>query len=342
MRILFVKTSSLGDILQALFVVPYLRSLFPEAKIEWIAEKEHVPLLEEVEGISRVLSIDSRKRSSWVRSLRALRQNRYEYVFDLQGNCKSGMITWWARSKNKVGFGRKSVREWPNLLATNHRVEVPKSLEIRRQYVYLVESVFSRRGGALEPPVFRLSSTGTSFEVPFSRSILVCLGSRWENKKISLSFAKEFLLQVEREYKVHFLLAWGSLQEHEESLLLQKALAHCSTLVPRQSIRGLHALMERVEGIIALDSSALHLASWTKTPTFAFFGPTHPGVFAPSLSSYYWGKCPYGEKFSKQCPKLRTCPTGNCLKQIDRDTLWESFIKSGVVDRERGAFLPRG
>ena len=56
---------------------------------------------------------------------------------------KSALITLFAKAKDKVGFAYRSVPEKPNLLATNHRFEVPPGINIRARYLHVVQSYFN-------------------------------------------------------------------------------------------------------------------------------------------------------------------------------------------------------
>src|SRR3989344_3286320 len=144
LQILIIKTSSLGDIIQAFPILNALLRRFPRASIDWVVEEALAPLVSahplvrktipfNIQGLKKNGLRASAWKSLWS-SLRELRRDRYDLVFDLQANTKSGLLTALARACAKVGFGPKSVREWPNLLATNVRFDIPRQLNIRLQH----------------------------------------------------------------------------------------------------------------------------------------------------------------------------------------------------------------
>lgn len=133
--ILIVKTSAIGDVIQTFFALEYLQKQFPDAKIDWVAEESIAPLLRAHPMIHRVITIRSK---AWAKTLfskqmwreffaffKGLRGTSYDVLFDLQGNGKSALVTLCAKAQEKVGFGRKSVREKCNLLATRRRFDFP-------------------------------------------------------------------------------------------------------------------------------------------------------------------------------------------------------------------------
>jgi len=169
---------------------------------------------------------------------------------------------------------------------------------------------------------------------------MVCPGSKWQNKQTSSDTMKAFLLKIAKEFDSSFLLMWGSFQEKEYCQVLQAALPGRSLLIDKLPLPVWQNLMGQVDLLIAVDSSALHLSATTKTPSFSLFGPTSPTVFKPLGKSHFalQGPCPYKQAFIKQCPRLRTCPTGACIKNISADEMFEAFQGWWAPIFEKSAF----
>lgn len=287
--------------------------------------------------IDRVLPFDLkggkkrwRQGSYWKELFQAfstLRKIHYDEIFDLQGNCKSGFLTLLAKGKRKVGFGRHSVREWPNLLVTHEKVQTSKSENMRLQYIALV--------GGTSPA----ASRGVYFKITkeeeerkkkilgsfTGRKIMVCPGSKWVNKQLTLSTWIQFLHAIQKRMRVSFLIVSGEEKELCQSIALGVEESH---LVEGLSLPLWQNLMGEMDLVLAVDSSALHLCGTTATPSFSLFGPTVSHLFKPigDKHGHYQSPCPYGQIFSKQCPFLRSCPTGACLRQIDLDALIDRFF----------------
>ena len=104
MRILIVKTSSMGDVVHALPVVHDIRQAMPDARIEWLVESAFAAIPRMHPGVNRVHAVAWRRwrrklfaRDTWraMAELRAqLREQRYDCVLDLQGLLKSAL---WGR-----------------------------------------------------------------------------------------------------------------------------------------------------------------------------------------------------------------------------------------------------
>jgi len=109
------------------------------------------------------------------------------------------------------------------------------------------------------------------------------------------------------------------------------------------------ALMFMIDCVIAVDSCALHLAALANIPTFSIYGPSSSKVYKPIGDKHhaYQGQCPYGEEFIKRCKRLRSCPTGACMKEISVlslitsfKTFWTSEVKpASLKPASRNLFL---
>lgn len=356
MRILIVKTSSLGDAIHIFPVIDYLRRVYPKAVLDWVVEEPLLDLVRSHPCVDRVIPIDTRgfrkgirKRASWKRiwgTLCELRREHYDLVFDLQGNIKSSFVTGIVRSKCKVGFGRRTVSEWPNLLVTRHRYDPPAGLNARDEYLYVVKQHVGIAEQPTENPV-RLQVGSQDEELVrhlIGREgiqVAVCPGSAWTNKRLTEGALKDFLDRMHVRLHPHFLWIWGSKEERGLAEELRQRFPESSVVVPKLSLPVLQRLMWQVDLVVAMDSLALHLAGTTATPTFSVFGPSSPEKFKPMGSHHHvQGKCPYGQTFSRRCTRLRTCPTGACIRHLTGEVCFDTFISWWTSSQRSSAIQP--
>ncbi len=124
-RILIIRLSAIGDIIMASGLIPALRSLWPEARIDWLAETAQTELLRHNPRLDQVIALP---RGRWktlrqagrlgelAREMAAmagrLRSARYDLALDLQGLLKSGV---WARASGapqRIGLGSREGSQW--------------------------------------------------------------------------------------------------------------------------------------------------------------------------------------------------------------------------------------
>ncbi len=322
MKILIVKTSSLGDIIHAFPVLNYIKAKEPNAEISWVVEKPFASLVEAHPLVDHAYIVETkrwRKKRAFKeisQFKKELQKETFDVVFDLQGNLKSGLITSCAKSKTKVGFGYKTAAEWPNILFTNQRCNPPTGENIRDDYLYLVKQFFHDFSLSFETKtLLKLSPQEEDqlerLSLSNEQKILVCPGSAWRNKQLPHATLVNFL---ENYSHGHFYFLWGNPEEQKEAQQLHEQFSN-STLLDKFSLPALQHLMSRMDLVVAMDSLPLHLAGTTGTATYAFFGPSSAEKYSPQgpQHHYFQGNCPYGKTFEKRCPILRKCKTGACL-----------------------------
>src|SRR5438270_627 len=119
-NILFIKTSSLGDVIHHMPAVSDARRHRPQAKIGWVVEEAFAPLVRLNPAVDDIVLVASRRwrnhpfsADTW-REIgafrRAMRAQPHETVIDAQGLLRSALIARFARGR-RHGYDRASVRE---------------------------------------------------------------------------------------------------------------------------------------------------------------------------------------------------------------------------------------
>lgn len=346
MKFLIVKTSALGDVIHTFPVISYLRKKFPDCTIDWVVENEGAAIVRAHPDIDRTLCVKTRQwrrgpftAQNWKEVLafrHDLHQRTYDCVFDLQGNVKSGLITFQARSKAKVGFGWQSLPEWPNFFSTNKRFNPTKGQNIREEYLSLVKQYFNDNDTAFEPSGIQLKIPKEHQELidnillqahaPGRPKVMVCPGSAWPNKQMAEDALGDFLNKLQEAENCIYLFVWGSPAEKEFVTKLQQQLGS-GLIVDRLTLPALQNLMFKVDKVVAMDSLPLHLAGTTNTPTFSVFGASSSKKYKPHGTQHraFQGTCPYGRTFDKRCNILRTCKTGACIRGLSGSQVFEGL-----------------
>lgn len=331
MKFLIVKTSSLGDILQTFPVATYLYVKYPGCQIDWVVEEEFAELVKANPQIDNVFSVKTRKwrkGKAWGAILpfkAELQSHIYDACFDLQGNTKSALITLFVRTECKVGFGKGTVAEKPNLFITKFQFDPPAGQNIRDDYLFVVKSYFSDTQPFEVTPVVLHTSPEDNEKVqgildhPLLngiRKVMVCPGSAWINKQLTKAQLSEVLTEFRQKNSCAYVFCWGNDAEKQLCQSLVDAFPG-SILLEKLSLPALQALMDKMDFVISMDSLPLHLAGTTSVGTYSFFGPSLATKYCPNGPQHFYnqGVCPYGRTFEKRCPILRTCPTGACLRK---------------------------
>jgi len=343
LSILIVKTSSAGDIVQSFPVLEYLKQKFPKARIDWVVESPFAELVLAHPLVSNVHVADTKKwrrgrgLKGFLKFRRRIQKMKYDVLFDLQGNLKSGLIGSLAKAKDKVGFGFKSVPESVNLLFTRHRFDPKPGQNIRLDYLSLPQryfddtEVFQEKGvqlGLNQVQQFKLESILQKLHPFQARRIMVCNGAKWPSKCVPYHTLLSFLQLVDEKYRCVFVLTWGNEKERERAEKLYDHFKDRAILIDKLSLPTLQNLMEHMDLVVAMDSLPLHLAATTaSTSTLGIFGPSSSIKYAP-LGEHHLkvqGICPIGYFFEKRCPILRSCTSKACIKNLSGEKLYHSL-----------------
>lgn len=301
MRILIIKTSSLGDIIHALPVLDYLRQVVPEARIDWVVEEPFLPLVlhNPLIGQVHVIKTKAWRKAPFARQTRqdvallrtALHDAHYDLVFDLQGNLKSGLVAWLSGARKRVGFTADVLQERVNLLFTNIRIAFrDKDNRAAARYLRLVSALFQR-----DYQDMRISSTIVSSpedeavaarylaELPDGPKILLQVGTTWETKL----WYPEGWIEVTKRILSHqpgatLLINWGSLAEKELGERIVSEVGSTVQLLPWFKIRELIPVIQRMDLVIGGDTGPVYLAEAVGTPTVALYRASKAALYAPT------------------------------------------------------------
>ena len=109
LKILILKPSSLGDVIQALPVLRLLKLHFPKSEIYWWIDSGLSPLLQNDPDLAGIFRFQRKRWSSplhWpemLRSISEMRRKKFDLVIDLQGLARSGAFAWFANGDLTVG-----------------------------------------------------------------------------------------------------------------------------------------------------------------------------------------------------------------------------------------------
>lgn len=92
-KILIIRFSSIGDIIQCMSVIPSLREQFPEASIHWITRKDMSGLLRIDSRIDKIWEFERNKGfSGLIKMAFQLRKEGFTHVYDAHNNMRSVVL----------------------------------------------------------------------------------------------------------------------------------------------------------------------------------------------------------------------------------------------------------
>jgi len=289
LKILILKPSSLGDIIQALPVLRILKRRFPAAEIFWWLESSLMPLLEGDPDLAGVIRFDRRRWSSprhwgevWA-SVRALRAQRFDWVIDLQSLLRSAAFAWVARGGFTIGLD--DAREGAPAF---YDVRVPRpSWNTHAVDWYL--QVLPALGVPIdwnfdwlpEHPAVQAALL-QQWNPSSARWIALQPGARWENKRWPAEHFAQLVRQLATTAPdVRFAILGGEADRALGGTILAAAPDRCLDLTGRTSLVEMVEWIRHCELLVTNDTGPMHVAAALGKPVVALLGPTEPRRTGP-------------------------------------------------------------
>ncbi|MBM3368154.1 MAG: lipopolysaccharide heptosyltransferase I [Betaproteobacteria bacterium] len=283
-RILFVKTSSLGDVVHNCPAVSDVARYLPGSVIDWVVEESFAEVVRLHPAVREVIPVAIRRwrgelvlAGTWSELAafrRRLQASPYDHVIDSQGLVKSGLVTWFARGR-RHGFDRASAREpfAARFYDQRHAVDTaPHAVERNRQLTAAALG-YAASGACDYGLVTGAPGMGESLELPQPLAVLLTMTSR------------EYKLWPEEHWRalgaalaasgIHCVLPWGSEEERHRCARIASAIPRA--VVPRRMTLTELAGLARVARFVAgVDTGLAHLAAALGRPTLGIYCGSNP------------------------------------------------------------------
>ncbi len=285
MRVLIVKTSSMGDLIHTLPALTDAKAAIPDIEFDWVAEKPFAEIPTWHPAVRDVIRSNIRgwKKSplaSWfsreyIAYRRELSSRDYDLVIDAQGLLKSAWLVARLAHGEVHGYDKHSAREGIASYTYNHRYSVDTKLHAVERTRQLFAQVLG----------YQINSTadaGIASTDASSKEVWLVHGTSRADKEwpeddwcelAQALDAKGYILNIPAGSAVEVARA-----ERIASGLNARVWAGCSLTDIKNSIARSHA-------VVAVDTGLAHLADALQRPLVMLFGPTDPGLVGPKADT---------------------------------------------------------
>ena len=270
MKVLLIKTSSLGDVVHALPAVS--DAVAQGFEIDWMIEEGFSEVASMHPGVSSVIPVAWRRwRQSLVSSFheirafkRKLRETKYDLCVDSQGLIKSGVLSLMSKSSIKAGYDYGSARESIVSFLYDKRVAVPKELHAIDRQRQLLSSL-------LDYSLVKQADSGIGIKALVKRQVFLLHGTTWEPKHWPIErWINLASLLGSEDFEV--VITWGNLRERKDAEAIASETS--SVVLPRMSLKQLVFRLSESMVAIGVDTGLTHLSAAIGTSTIGLYGPT--------------------------------------------------------------------
>lgn len=283
MRVLIIKTSSLGDVIHTLPALTDAAHAMPGIRFDWVVEEGFAEIPSWHPAVDQVIPVAIRrwrknlwqtfKSGEWKAFKQRVRERKYDLVIDAQGLVKSAWLTRYVKAP-VAGLDRYSAREGWASRFYDRRLSVAvgqHAVERVRQLFAMVLAYDLPEGiGNYGLDLDRL-------QLPPAAPYVVFLhGTTWATKHWPEAYWRELAERMgQRNLQVR--LPWGNPQEKARAERIAQGLKNCQVL-PKLNLAGVARVLAAAKACVAVDTGLGHLAAALDVPTISLFGPTNPGL----------------------------------------------------------------
>lgn len=282
MRVLLIKTSSMGDVIHALPALTDAGKAIPGIQFDWMVENAFAEIPHWHPLVNNVIPVALRRwrkgifsretRTEW-RQLRArLNEQQYDLILDAQGLVKSAFLSLFAKGV-RAGLDFRSARESFASFAYQRK----HTVNFYQHAVVRMRSLFSQALGYALPdaaPDFGIDLQQFKRENSEEKYVVFLHATTWESKQWPETYWKQLAdLAASSGYRIK--ISGGNTEE----LARAKRIAEHSIAVdalPRLSIAEMAQLLANSKAAIAVDTGFGHLAAALNLPTVSIYGSTNP------------------------------------------------------------------
>lgn len=338
MKVLLIKTSSLGDVIHALPALTDALRAVPNLRFDWIVEEAYAAVPRWHRGVDRVIPVALRRwrrqpmktwlAGEWQRFRSALQDTTYDRVIDAQGLLKSALITGLTRGV-RCGLDWQSAREPLASLAYQQRYRISR----QQHAITRIRTLFAEcldYGVYHDTPDYGISQWQFCCMSADKPSVVFCHGTAWPTKQWPRNHWITLGQQIAAVgYRVQ--LPWGTKLEQQRAEKIASAIPSAQVL-PAMDLSTLATVLVNAAAVVSVDTGLGHLATALGVPTVSLYSATNPtltGIWGHG-QTLLKARFPCAPCLSRSCVYRGpiTHPQPPCVSTLPPDTVWQSLSKT--------------
>jgi ADP-heptose:LPS heptosyltransferase len=319
MKFLIIQTAFIGDVVLATPLIEKLRQHYTDSTIDFLLQKGNEGLLTGHPHLRQVLIFD--KKHNKYKNLRTLlltiRNEKYDYVINLQRFLASGLLTALSGAKRTIGFDKNPVAFLFDKSVAHQISQTDRDQHEVKRNLSLIEHITD---AVFVKPRLYPSEQDYKKIIPASPYVCIAPASIWFTKQWPAEKWIELIEKLPENFHVYLMggksdvdlctsIKWGAVSRVPRFRDQQQSSIHI--VAGQLSFLESAALMKNARMNFVNDSAPLHFASAMNAPVAAMYCSTVPAFgFGPlSDTSFVFETAekldcrPCGLHGYKQCPK---------------------------------------
>ena len=283
LRVLLIKTSSLGDVIHTLPALTDAMRALPGIQFDWIVEEAFAEIPAWHPAVKNIIPVALRRwrktplsslfGREWQKFKLQLKMTKYDLVIDAQGLVKSAWLSRLVDAPS-AGYDKQSIREPLASMFYQRHFAVSKEQHaverIRQLFAGALNYHYPTTTGdyALQRSKFHLpENLAADNRVVFMHG--TTRADKYWPEDYWIALAKKIIAQG-----FCVSLPWGN--EEEQQRAQRIAAASGAEVLPKLKLAELAALLASAQAAVAVDTGLGHLTAALDVPCISLYGPTSP------------------------------------------------------------------
>ena len=345
-KILIINIFGIGDVLFTTPFIQHLKEIFPNASIDYIANRRVAPLLD---NYSKINKVHVYERDEWVavqkesypafikkfnEFVSSIKSEKYDLLFDFSMNQMFSFVSLFAGIKHRIGFNHKNrspfltykynLKAFDQQHVAQYYLELLNKLGIDAAFRKLeidlapndqqwVEAFFQENGISEQKPVIGIIPGGGS-----------SWGANAHLKRLPAAKYIKLIGKIIENFPAQIILMGDHTEEDLCGSITQKYPDICKAF-GKTNLGQFSALLAKCDLVICNDGGPLHMAVAVDTPTISLFGPVDPAIYGP------WQVDQTHKVVTKDIScrpcyryfRMSNCEHLSCLQKLEVDDIWE-------------------
>ena len=327
-KILIIRLSSIGDVINALPVATALKNKFKGAKISWLVSPPCHEILKLCPDIDEIILWDRHpldeavKNKKFIHAFKLLSEakkllQKYEFdvVLDIHSLFLTGILSKMIKTKKRFGidelhegnsfFMSKIIKNNGEINKAKRYFNVLNLLNINEE-IKKSNIIFDQN---LTENAERFLSQNN---IDLSKKIMaINLKTTWDNKHYPFEFFVEIIKRIDENIEIIFTGVNADIPVIES---VRKKVNRGILIAGKTSVIDLFYIFKRIDLLLTVDSGPLHIASLANLKTVSLWGPTDPKMYAPLFGD----NCFIVSDFHCIACNKRKCKLGDnpCMREI--------------------------
>lgn len=340
MRVLIIKTSSLGDIIHTLPALTDAKKALPNVHFDWLIEDSYVEIPQWNRYVDHIIPIALRRwrKQPWQAFINGeikqffqqLRSQTYDIVVDAQALVKSALVTRLAKGV-RCGYDGQSVRgkfanfAYEKTYFVDQKLHAIKRIRLLFAQALNYEYVDTMPDYGIESQKF----LPVPMKLP-QKYIIFIHNASWTSKLWPEAYWATLVKEITTQGNF-VILPWGNVLEQQRAQRLAAIAENNKAIVlPKLKLSEMATVIKNAQAAVFVDTGFGHLAAALNIPSVSLYGPTdtaHIGTIGPQqihLSAKFpcapckLRKCNYSQPSDQKPACFTTVPAEKVLEELQR------------------------